>query len=55
MKKDKISDATLTIVFFALIIFISAATIIKKPQDLSLSEGRELAKFPSASVDSLKS
>ncbi|MBE6593467.1 MAG: hypothetical protein E7642_05685 [Ruminococcaceae bacterium] len=55
MKKDKISDATLTIVFSALIIFISAATIIKKPQDLSLSEGRELAKFPSASVESLKS
>lgn len=51
--KRKIYDVVMIALFWSLIIIISVVTLIKKPQDISKNEGRELAKIPDASIASV--
>ena len=51
--KKEIYDLLFIALFWSLIVTISLVTLIKEPQNISKNEGRELAKFPSLSADTL--
>ncbi len=51
--KKEICDLALIFLFWSLIVVISVATLIKNPQEISKSEGRALAQFPDASINSI--